>query len=129
MRETWPGAPTSPVLGRNIWPAAVPDLRPALEQYFGHMLRVGHLVMDTIAHGLENEPDAPKLDRRRFNDPFWIARAIHYPCAKMPRQQGCGEHTDYGLLVSSVENLCGSESVSWLTSLFVFLLSIRCFRP
>jgi isopenicillin N synthase-like dioxygenase len=102
MREPWTGAPASPVLGPNLWPPSQPSLRPALEDYFRHMLRVGNDVMETIAHGLESEPGAPQLDARRWADPFWIARAIHYPRAAAPRQQGCGEHTDYGLLVSRV---------------------------
>mmetsp|Transcript_10355 Transcript_10355/g.18259 ORF Transcript_10355/g.18259 Transcript_10355/m.18259 type:complete len:195 (+) Transcript_10355:356-940(+) len=97
MRETLVNPSSrSAVLKPNLWPVSQSRLQPAMEAFSAEMLTLGHTVMDSVACGLDQEFGIT-LRRELFEDPFWVMRAIHYPPQSEP-SQGCGEHTDYGLL-------------------------------
>lgn len=82
--------------GDNIWPSQPSTLRDALTRYFEAMTVAGSCVLRLFAAAL----DLPHDYFERFHThPMCALRCINYPGSKeplLPRQQGAGEHSDYG---------------------------------
>ena len=96
------GAMTDPderdVWAPNVWPPALPELRPALEAYYVAMAALAGTVMDAFAVGLGLGRGwfAPFIDRHGS-----ALRLAHYPAlerAPAPGELRAGAHTDYGTL-------------------------------
>lgn len=88
-----------PLHGANLWPAAVPALRPAVEAYVARATRAAEALMRgmALALGLEADHFAKGLTR----NPTLLFRIFHYPAVGAARDGGVfgvGEHSDYGLL-------------------------------
>lgn len=86
-----------PLHGANLWPDAVPALRPAVEAYLAAATRAGEALMRGMALALGLDPGhfAGGLTR----NPTLLFRIFHYPAT--PASEGglgVGEHSDYGLL-------------------------------
>ncbi len=82
----------------NLWPGALPELRPVLENYFREMDALAQQLMGLFALGLG-------LDARFFVDRIdrgtSALRALNYPdqaTPPVPGQLRAGAHTDYGTL-------------------------------
>ena len=79
----------------NVWPPAIPELKPALSEYFLAMEGLSHTLAHIFATALalpENYFDG-KLDRH-----ISILRANYYPRQRTPPQASqlrAGGHTDY----------------------------------
>jgi len=87
-----------PLHGRNLFPAQVPELGPAVLSYMDAMEGVAHQLMRAVAMSLG-------LDPGYFHDnytanPTILFRIFHYPPSEPvdDGSWGVGEHTDYGLL-------------------------------
>ncbi len=82
----------------TIWPSAMPDLRPILEEYYLAMSHLADHLMSVFAVALGLPPN--------WFDPFIDAhssalRLAHYPALTGPPPSGAlraGPHTDYGTL-------------------------------
>ncbi len=87
-----------PLHGANLWPDAVPALRPAVEAYVAAATRAGEALMRgmALALGLDADYFAAALTRR----PTLLFRIFHYPANEddPTPEFGVGEHSDYGLL-------------------------------
>lgn len=89
-----------PLHGANLWPDAVPALRPAVEAYLGAATRAGEALMRgmALALGLDAGHFAGGLTR----NPTVLFRIFHYPATRPGTASdegfGVGEHSDYGLL-------------------------------
>jgi len=86
------------VYAPNLWPSAVPSLRPAVEAYYRSMANLAATVMEAFAVALG-------LDEHVFDDLIdahgSALRIAHYPAmdeAPLPGQFRAGAHTDYGTL-------------------------------
>jgi isopenicillin N synthase-like dioxygenase len=86
------------VYSPNLWPAAVPSLRPAVEAYYRSMAGLAATLMESFAVALG-------LDDRVFDDLIdahgSALRLAHYPAlddVPTPGQFRAGAHTDYGTL-------------------------------
>ncbi len=82
----------------NLWPAALPELRPVLERYYREMTMLARELMRLFALGLGlDEPwFDDKIDRHITN-----LSLLHYPAPvrpPLPGQLRAGAHTDYGSL-------------------------------
>ncbi len=84
----------------NIWPDALPGLRPALVRYFGEARRVAMALTDvfSVALGLGEGWFRPFVDRSTTT-----MRTINYERRAgepelLPGQQRMGAHTDYGVV-------------------------------
>ncbi len=84
----------------NLWPSGLPDLRPALVEYFEAARRVALTLTDVFARalGLPDEWFEPFVDRSTTT-----MRTINYErragdADPAPGQQRMGAHTDYGIL-------------------------------
>jgi len=84
----------------NIWPAEVPDLRPALVAYFAAARHLAAALTDVfaVALGLPDQWFRPFVDRSTTT-----LRTINYERTAgegqpLPDQQGMGAHTDYGVV-------------------------------
>lgn len=88
-----------PLHGANLWPDAVPALRPVVEAYVAGATRAGEALMRGMALslGLRADHFAKGLTR----DPTLLFRIFHYPAVDATQEDGAfgvGEHSDYGLL-------------------------------
>lgn len=86
-----------PLHGANLWPGAVPALRPAVEAYIARATRAGEALMRGMALslGLAADHFADGLTRH----PTLLFRIFHYPASHPEADEfGVGEHSDYGLL-------------------------------
>ena len=86
------------VYAPNLWPAAVPALRPAWERYYRAMAELAGRLMDAFAAAL-GLPDgwfAPSIDRH--GSAMRMVRYPHVDRAALPGQLRAGAHTDYGTL-------------------------------
>ncbi len=87
------------VYAPNLWPAALPSLRPAAEQYYRAMSRLSRHLMEGFALALDLPGDTfePLIDR-----PGSALRFAHYPALDTgglgEGRFRAGAHTDYGTL-------------------------------
>jgi isopenicillin N synthase-like dioxygenase len=90
----------TPMHGRNLFPQNIPSFREVVLEYISAMTRLGHSLMEGIAHSLEL-PDSYFYDRYTA-DPLVLFRIFNYPADQSTPNEGLawgvGEHTDYGLL-------------------------------
>ncbi len=81
----------------SLWPALLPQLRPAWELYYAEMAALCARLLSLMAVALELPPDhfEPLVDRHTS-----AMRALNYPADGRRRadQLGAGAHTDYGTL-------------------------------
>lgn len=85
-----------PLHGANLWPAASPDLRGAVEDYLTAAVTAAEALMRgmALALGLSARHFETGLTRR----PTLLFRIFHYPPDGAADEPGVGEHSDYGLL-------------------------------
>lgn len=84
------------LMGPNIWPDGVPNMRRALYGYFEETEKCGHLLLRALAVAL----DLPEsYFTERFGKPLARGAVLHYP-PQPPTdpdgQFGTSAHTDYG---------------------------------
>lgn len=81
----------------NLWPDAVPELRPAWEAYYRAMAALSARLLSVMAAALElpTQHFEPLIDRHTS-----AMRALDYPAAAgaLDGQLGASAHTDYGTL-------------------------------
>ena len=96
--------------GANLWPDAVPELRPAVLDFMDRTTLAAHAVMRGVALSLGL--DADYFARTYTADPTVLFRVFHYPPARaVDGEWGVGEHTDYGLLTLLAQDDCGGLQV------------------
>jgi isopenicillin N synthase-like dioxygenase len=105
-----------PLHGANLWPAQVPDLRPAALDYMAAATRAGHALMEGVALSLHLDDDY--FARHYTAEPTVLFRIFHYPAAPAiapagtdTETWGVGEHTDYGLLTLLAQDEHGGLQV------------------
>lgn len=86
------------VYAPNLWPLALPELRPAVEAHYRAMAALSATLMETfaVALGLADDAFAGHIDRHGS-----ALRLAHYPdVGAAPTVEGlrAGAHTDYGTL-------------------------------
>jgi isopenicillin N synthase-like dioxygenase len=99
-----------PMHGSNLWPDAVPELKPAVLDFMAQTTRAAHAVMRGVALSLDL--DADYFAATYTADPTVLFRVFHYPPARaIDGEWGVGEHTDYGLLTLLAQDDCGGLQV------------------
>ena len=85
-----------PLHGANLWPADLPELRTAVEDYLAASVAAAEALMRgmALALGLAADHFAAGITRR----PTLLFRIFHYPPGGTADDLGVGEHSDYGLL-------------------------------
>ncbi|MFK7917458.1 MAG: isopenicillin N synthase family dioxygenase [Ilumatobacter sp.] len=86
------------VFAPNLWPAALPELRPAIEAYYDAMADLSATLLDVFAEalGLDAGWFRPFIDQHGS-----ALRLAHYPALDVAPPQGsfrAGAHSDYGTL-------------------------------
>jgi isopenicillin N synthase-like dioxygenase len=103
--------------GANLFPEAVPELKPAVMDFMAQATRSAHAIMEGIALSLGL--DAQYFRKTYTHDPTLLFRVFHYPASK-DEGWGVGEHTDYGLLTLLAQDENGGLEVKtpegWITA-------------
>ena len=102
--EAWAYSPT-------LWPAALPDLKPAWTAYYDAMRELGNRLMSLLARGLGLPPG---FFADKTADGPNALRAINYPArdvAPLPGQLRAGAHTDYGTVTILRQDAVGGLEV------------------
>ncbi|MER5908654.1 2-oxoglutarate and iron-dependent oxygenase domain-containing protein [Streptomyces mirabilis] len=115
-RQPEPGDPAYRCLiGRNQWPAAMPELRPAIESWITRLTDLSHRLLRLLLESL----DAPAgfLDDVVDPDPQIHLKLLHYPGPAQASEdagegQGTGIHNDLGLLTLLVQDGNGGLQVA-----------------
>jgi isopenicillin N synthase-like dioxygenase len=112
--ELGPDAPAVraglPLHGANLFPAQVPDLRPAVLTYMALLTDVAQRVLRGVALSL-GLPGG-YFEQSYTADPTVLFRIFHYPPAEPGAEGwGVGEHTDYGLLTLLLQDGNGGLQV------------------
>ncbi len=92
------GADAGPHFAPNVWPTALPELRPLWERYFAEMSEVSRQVMRIFAVALELDID---YFEDKIDEHISMFRALNYPDQPEPPLEGqlrAGAHSDYGSL-------------------------------
>jgi isopenicillin N synthase-like dioxygenase len=97
-----------PLHGANLWPAAVPGLRPAVEAYMTACARTAGALMQGVSLALGLEAD--HFARAYLARPTLLFRIFRYPPTP-PGGWGVGQHTDYGLLTLLAQDDVGGLEV------------------
>ena len=97
-----------PLHGANLFPEAVPGLRPAVLRFMDEATRSAHAIMEGIALSLGL--DAHYFRRTYTADPTLLFRVFEYPAGD-DESWGVGEHTDYGLLTLLAQDENGGLQV------------------
>lgn len=96
--------------GANLFPADVPELKPAVLNFMREATTSAHAIMRGVALSLG-------LDAGYFSDtytarPTLLFRVFEYPAAQANDENwGVGEHTDYGLLTLLAQDQHGGLQV------------------
>jgi isopenicillin N synthase-like dioxygenase len=92
------GAPAwTRLQGPNQWPAALPELRPAVMRWQEAATRILTRLLRAFALSLGQSEDA--FEPLHRNDPHVLVKLIHYPGREVTASdQGVGAHKDSGLL-------------------------------
>jgi isopenicillin N synthase-like dioxygenase len=101
-----------PLHGPNLFPAGVPDLRPAVLEYLDRMTDTAQRVLRGVAVSLDLDPEY--FAAGYTANPTILFRIFHYPPAPpdAPADDwGVGEHTDYGLLTLLAQDDNGGLAV------------------
>jgi len=102
--EAWAYSP-------NLWPAALPGLRPAWTAYYDALRDLGDRLMSLFARGLGLPPG---FFAGQTGQGANALRAINYPArgaALRPGQLRAGAHTDYGTLTILRQDAVGGLEV------------------
>ena len=94
--------------GANLFPDAVPELKPAVLRFLDEATRSAHAIMQGVALSLGL--DAQYFRRPYTADPTLLFRVFEYP-ADDGEGWGVGEHTDYGLLTLLAQDENGGLQV------------------
>ncbi len=83
--------------GPNLWPAALPELRPAMLAWMDHLERVGHVLLRAMATALRLPVDT--FDAA-VTPPEVLLKVIRYraDAGQPDHDQGVGAHRDTGFL-------------------------------
>ncbi len=81
--------------GPNLWPAALPELRPVVERWFAELSRVSLELLRAWAESLGSP--AASFDAAFARDPFPLLKIVRYPGVP-DAAQGVGAHRDGGVL-------------------------------
>ena len=107
VRDGWP------LHGANLWPAEVPELRPAVEAYMAATTRAAHHLLEGVALSLGL--DAGYFETHYTAEPTVLFRIFHYPptppATDGGENWGVGEHSDYGLLTLLAQDAHGGLQV------------------
>jgi len=96
--------------GPNLWPAALPELRPAVEAWIDAMEQLGHTLCRALAVALGQRED--RFDAYVTPRPEALVKVIHYPAAQHAHdRQGVGEHRDTGLVTFVLQDDAGGLQV------------------
>ncbi len=96
--------------GANLFPAEVPELKPAVLAFIDGAADAAAELMSAIAESLNLAPDY--FARGLTRDPTVLFRIFHYPPPPAgDTGWGVGEHTDYGLLTLLAQDDCGGLQV------------------
>jgi isopenicillin N synthase-like dioxygenase len=101
-----------PLRGPNLFPASVPDLRPAVLEYIDRLTDTAQDVLRAIAVSLGLP--AGYFASGYTKHPTVLFRIFHYPPAPPDAgtdDWGVGEHTDYGLLTLLAQDANGGLAV------------------
>lgn len=98
-----------PMHGANLFPAALPELRPLVLRYMAAMTTVGQALLVGVARALGLAGDY--FERHYTAEPTVLFRVFHYPAAEPGAGWGVGEHTDYGLLTLLAQEEVGGLEV------------------
>lgn len=98
-----------PLHGANLWPAAVPALRPAVLGYMDAATSAAHALAGgvALALGLPFDYFASRYTAR----PTLLFRIFRYPPDAGDGSFGVGEHTDYGFLTLLAQDSNGGLEV------------------
>lgn len=101
----------TPLHGKNLFPAAIPELRETVLAYLEALTRLGHTILEGIALSLGL--DAGYFRERYTASPLILFRIFNYPPAPAGDEVtwGVGEHTDYGLLTLLKQDDAGGLQV------------------
>ncbi len=100
------GPPYRRLLGPNQWPAALPDLRPAILAWMAHLERIASDVLAALLAAIGAAPDA--FGERAFApDPFTRLKIVHYPGMSERDAQGVGAHRDSGAITLILDDGSG----------------------
>ena len=100
-----------PLHGPNLFPTALPELRPVVLAYLDAMTTLGHALMRGIGLGLGLP--ASWFDEHLTADPLILFRVFRYPpeAGLVDPNWGVAEHTDYGLLTILRQDASGGLQV------------------
>ncbi|CUA87308.1 isopenicillin N synthase family dioxygenase [Pseudidiomarina woesei] len=88
-------SPWQKLIGPNLWPSAMPSLKPALTQLQQTMSHITVNLLQKLCLALGVTSNA--LDHTLGSQPYTHAKLIRYP-AQQAQQQGVGAHKDPGYL-------------------------------
>jgi isopenicillin N synthase-like dioxygenase len=97
-----------PLHGANLFPEAVPELKPAVLRFMDEATRAAHAIMEGVALSLGL--DAQYFRRTYTANPTLLFRIFEYPAGE-GEDWGVGEHTDYGLLTLLAQDENGGLQV------------------
>ena len=97
-----------PLHGANLFPAALPELKPAVLRFMDEATRSAHAIMEGVALSLGLY--AQYFRRTYTADPTLLFRVFEYPAGD-GEGWGVGEHTDYGLLTLLAQDENGGLQV------------------
>jgi isopenicillin N synthase-like dioxygenase len=98
------GPPYWGLVGPNQWPAALPELRPAVLDWLEQMRGVAADLARALAESLGLARD--HFDAAFSPDPHLLLKLIHYPgCGDEEDRQGVGSHRDSGFLTFVLQDV------------------------
>jgi len=95
--------------GPNLWPGALPELRPAVETWSAAIEQLGRALCRALAVALGQRAD--RFDAYVAPRPEVLVKIIRYPGGDASDGQGVGEHRDTGLVTFVLQDDAGGLQV------------------
>lgn len=120
-RKTLKELENVPLIGPNQWPKFLPEMKPALNEYFEACVAVGRRILGAFALAMECERG---YFSARFDRCIARGSALYYPPQPESlgeEQFGIGAHTDWGVLTLLYQDDVGGLQVrsgdgEWVTA-------------
>lgn len=97
--EMWDKRSQIPLITHNLWPQAMPELKPNLLAYYDAVCTLGQAVLKVIAVGLG---ESPGFFTQRYTSPLGRSQLVYYPRSSQQDEAeqrfGAAAHTDFGVI-------------------------------
>lgn len=116
-----------PLVAPNQWPErSLPDFKKNILNYYQEVMKLGALLLECIAHGLDQNPE---IFRQKYTKPLGRGQLVYYPPISADdlacNSYSAAPHTDFGVLTILLQDSLGGLQAKHQNGEWIDLLPIE----